>query len=210
MSDIAKNIKKLRQKKELTQEELAEKLYVTRQAVSNWETGKNQPDLDTLKNLAEALGSDVKDILYGPTPDENRRKKIIAAAAFCILAAVAWAVYVPLKKWAEYELKMRFRMEGWLLSSLAVRPLAFLLLGAAVAALISLWLNVPPMSRKVRRGMLAVGATISLLYAFLMLWYWFGLSFKWLSRPLSAWSKAPWTFLLPGALLFWGWPRKAG
>ena len=39
MSDIMKNIKRLRQRKGLTQEELGSKLHVTRQAVSNWETG---------------------------------------------------------------------------------------------------------------------------------------------------------------------------
>lgn len=41
MNDIGKNIKKLRQRNKLTQEELAETLRVTRQAVSNWETGKS-------------------------------------------------------------------------------------------------------------------------------------------------------------------------
>ena len=42
MNDIMKNIKRLRQERGLTQEELAEKLHVTRQAVSNWETGVSQ------------------------------------------------------------------------------------------------------------------------------------------------------------------------
>ena len=35
-------------------EELAEKLNVTRQTVSGWETGRRQPDLDTLKELADS------------------------------------------------------------------------------------------------------------------------------------------------------------
>ncbi len=89
MSGIARNIKKLRQKKGLTQEELAEKLYVTRQAVSNWETGKNQPDVDTLKSLAEVLETDIKEVINGPAFDLDRRKRIRAAAVLCVLTAAA-------------------------------------------------------------------------------------------------------------------------
>ncbi len=39
MSNVGKNIKKFRSEKGITQEELAEQLHVTRQAVSNWENG---------------------------------------------------------------------------------------------------------------------------------------------------------------------------
>ena len=39
MSEVANSIKKLRQEKRLSQEQLAEQLHVTRQAVSNWENG---------------------------------------------------------------------------------------------------------------------------------------------------------------------------
>ena len=39
MSDIPKNLKKFRKESQMTQQELAEHLNVTRQAVSNWETG---------------------------------------------------------------------------------------------------------------------------------------------------------------------------
>ena len=40
MADIGKTIRKLREEKNMTQDNLAEKMNVTRQAVSNWETGK--------------------------------------------------------------------------------------------------------------------------------------------------------------------------
>ena len=40
MNDIGKNIKRFRSDKNITQEQLAERLHVTRQAVSNWENGK--------------------------------------------------------------------------------------------------------------------------------------------------------------------------
>ena len=46
-------IYELRTKKGLSQEELAEKIFVTRQAVSRWETGETIPNIDTLKLLSK-------------------------------------------------------------------------------------------------------------------------------------------------------------
>ena len=65
MSEVANSIKKLRQEKQLSQEQLAEQLHVTRQAVSNWENGKTQPDVDTLTQLASAFDVSVERIIYG-------------------------------------------------------------------------------------------------------------------------------------------------
>ena len=62
---VGKNIKKLREKKGLTQDALAEKLGVTRQAVSNWETEKTQSDIDTLQKIAQILEVSVEEIIYG-------------------------------------------------------------------------------------------------------------------------------------------------
>ena len=42
MYDISKNLKKLRQQRNWTQQQMADVLFVTRQAVSNWETGVSQ------------------------------------------------------------------------------------------------------------------------------------------------------------------------
>ena len=47
----------LRTGKGLSQEELAEKLYVTRQAVSRWETGETVPNTETLKRLSALVGT---------------------------------------------------------------------------------------------------------------------------------------------------------
>ena len=65
MSEVSNSIKKLRQEKKLSQEELAEKLYVTRQAVSNWENGKTHPDIDTITKLANIFDVSVERIIYG-------------------------------------------------------------------------------------------------------------------------------------------------
>ena len=53
MHDIARNLKCLRRQRGLTQEELAARLHVTRQAVSNWERNRNLPELEILLSAAE-------------------------------------------------------------------------------------------------------------------------------------------------------------
>ena len=65
MSDISKHIKRIRQERGLTQEQLAEKMHLSRQAISSWETGKTSPDIDSLLALADILDTDVMELLYG-------------------------------------------------------------------------------------------------------------------------------------------------
>lgn len=57
---------KLRMQKGLTQEELAEKVYVTRQAVSRWENGETVPNTDTLKVLSKFYGVSINTLLGSP------------------------------------------------------------------------------------------------------------------------------------------------
>ena len=65
MNTIGQNIAELRKKKGLTQEELAEKMCVTAQAVSKWERDASYPDVTVLSALAQALGVSVAAIIEG-------------------------------------------------------------------------------------------------------------------------------------------------
>ena len=57
---------KLRTEKGLSQEELAAKLYVTRQAVSRWENGETVPNTDTLKLLSQFFEVSINTLLGSP------------------------------------------------------------------------------------------------------------------------------------------------
>ncbi len=59
-------LKSLRENRHLTQEALAERLMVTRQAVSRWETGETQPNTDTLKLLSKEFGVSINTLLGSP------------------------------------------------------------------------------------------------------------------------------------------------
>lgn len=58
-------IKHLREKKALTQAQLADILGITAKAVSKWETGKGLPDITSIEPLAKALGVSVSELLAG-------------------------------------------------------------------------------------------------------------------------------------------------
>ena len=51
--ELGKNIARIRKENNLTQDELAEKYYVTRQTISNWEIGKSYPDLETIVKISD-------------------------------------------------------------------------------------------------------------------------------------------------------------
>ena len=59
-------LKQLREKRDWTQEQLAERVMVTRQAVSRWENGETQPNTDTLKLLSRELDVSINTLLGSP------------------------------------------------------------------------------------------------------------------------------------------------
>ena len=69
-------LKELRKEKNITQEELAEKMLVSRRTVSRWETGTNMPDLDILIDISEFYDVDLREILDGGRRNEQMDKEM--------------------------------------------------------------------------------------------------------------------------------------
>ena len=61
--EFNEKLQELRKQKELTQEQLAEKLYVSRTAISKWESGRGYPNLDSLKAIARFFSVTVDELL---------------------------------------------------------------------------------------------------------------------------------------------------
>ena len=61
--EFNEKIQQLRRRRGLTQEELAEKLYVSRTAVSKWESGRGYPNIESLKAIAEFFSVTVDELL---------------------------------------------------------------------------------------------------------------------------------------------------
>ena len=77
-------IRKLREKKKMTQEELAEKIYVSSKAVSKWETGQGFPDISLLEPLAKALDISVIELLSGEDIRNTNRSFKMARGKFYV------------------------------------------------------------------------------------------------------------------------------
>lgn len=82
---LGENIFKLRKEYNLSQEQLAEKINVTRQTISNWELGETAPNPEQLKLLSkelnisidELLNNDIKQVLVEKVSNTEKLAKII-------------------------------------------------------------------------------------------------------------------------------------
>ena len=63
--EFHEKLQELRKNKGLTQEELAEALYVSRTAISKWESGRGYPSIDSLKQLSAYFAISIDDLLSG-------------------------------------------------------------------------------------------------------------------------------------------------
>ena len=107
---LSDNIRKYRKSKQMSQDELAEKLEVTRQSISLWETGQTQPSLDNIVALAklfdvstdalltdnEPKPEDAEPKISNPVNDEKKKKHI---PIFFIGAVVVFALVAAVLLW---------------------------------------------------------------------------------------------------------------
>ncbi len=77
MVEFGEKVKQIREERGMTQQTLAEKLYVTRQAVSRWERGARYPELLTAKKIAKILDVSLDELLSGEELKENIEKEPI-------------------------------------------------------------------------------------------------------------------------------------
>lgn len=80
--EIGNKIRKFRKESGLTQEQLAEKINVTKSRISNWEQGINRPDADIIGNICRALNVSPSDLLDVHLTDDElnvHEKKVIRA-----------------------------------------------------------------------------------------------------------------------------------
>ncbi len=115
MSKVSKNLKKIRTEKKMTQDALAEKIHVTRQAISNWENDKTKPDIESLEMLAEVLEVDIEELIYGEkkaviiSQDKTKQKnriKITLAIVGSILVASGLAILF-FGFWQEFSISLQ-------------------------------------------------------------------------------------------------------
>lgn len=224
MANVGKNIRALRKQCGMTQELLAERLFVSRQTVSNYETGKSEPDIEMLIRIAQEFGTDAGALIYGPPDLKARRRERRNAAILMAATLLAGVLLILLMREAEALREFSYIASQKLLISISALPAYFTLLGYALMRVVEAVFGARPMQKGRRALRWTTWGLIVLWYALLsplMLWClresWallLGQSIPNGSYPVPGYTFAllqyakVWLFLLPGAALWASRKRK--
>ena len=216
-NQIAKNIKIYREAAHLSQQALAERLHVSRQAISNWERGVSQPDLDSIFLLASEFQVDVTEIIYGKRPDDeflaSKPKRIKATIIMGIAFFIAILLSTTLVPYF-YVIRMYY-MATFTALSVTVLPVTYVIGTMFTLSLFSIWLDFRISNPYIRFFLIAFPVLITILYLAFMFAVLIGsetyasfnqiplvgIIFNWLLNY-------PVIFIIPGAMLFFGFNRK--
>ena len=90
---LGENLRAMRHSRNLTQKQAADRLGLTRQALSSYESNRTRPDIDMLTRLAALYGTNLESIIYGMTPGLKVRRRInTAAIALLVLLTLLTAI----------------------------------------------------------------------------------------------------------------------
>ena len=210
---MGSHIRKLRKKNSMTQQALADRLNVTRQAVSQWENGSTQPDLDTLAAIVGVFGVDITEVIYGEKkketsgPDPARRKRYLKGLiVFGGLSLVMLGLNLFLRPYLSHLFRTEYRLDFMYFRYFA-EPLLYLLIPVAALCGGSMIWDIRIKRRGVRWAIFSAAALWVLIHYSAGLMYWRDgapLEPRLIFRYLVFAYENPAIFLLPGMLLFLG------
>lgn len=129
LMEVGKTIKELRMDAGMSQDELAGKVFVSRQTISNWENGKFYPDVQSLSIIADIFGTSIDSLVKGDLPmmetritEQDTRSLKRDAVIYTALLAIALVVML-----------VAFSLENWL--ALAAGALTYVVAMYAIVAL---------------------------------------------------------------------------
>lgn len=147
----------------MTQEAMAEALFVTRQTVSNYENGRSRPDLDMLLKIAEVLETDVTALLYGPPISQSKKgsyRRLLLSGLILVAVTVLYAalsILAPSKSIFGYQYAIRS------LKQLTVLPVVMFVLGWILTHCLSIFCNLQPLqAEKVKVPRLIIGILLGI------------------------------------------------
>ena len=126
---LQENIRAFRQKKGMTQEELALRLHVVRQTVSKWEKGLSVPDAELLIRLAEVLEVSVAQLLGGEAETATEEKP---DAMIEQLSRINEQLAIKNRR-----AKRLWKIVAWILGAIAVLIILSLVFNVAVFSVVS-------------------------------------------------------------------------
>lgn len=208
MNAVGSHIRKLRKQRDLSQEALAEKLNVTRQAVSQWERGNTQPDIDMLKSIAEVMGVDIHEVIYGAkqktTPQQTPKQRKRHKAMFIVFGSIALVVgvisLILKNSWSSWLLWPDWYTDIYYTYWPCAKPIFYISISLGALYGCSLFWDIRIRSRMVRIILLGSTAAFMLVYLGVFVIR----SMFYLQLLVFAVKDYPAIFLLPGIGLFFG------
>lgn len=107
--ELGKQIRKYRKEQSLSQDELAEKVYVSRQTISNWENDKSYPDVNSLILLSEVFHTSIDNLIKGDVEvmkeqvkNEDRKEFEKISRIFSVLFLAMMITPIPLIHYLKY------------------------------------------------------------------------------------------------------------
>lgn len=141
MDRFTQNLRRARKAAGLTQQQLADRLHVTRQSVSSWELGRTEPDLQTLTELAEVFETDAGSLLgeAGRPAYPRLQKRFVTGFAVCagLLLAVSGLELGLFAYWRK--LLLHDYSPALYAAQLSVPPLLWYLAGLGAVCFFALW-----------------------------------------------------------------------
>lgn len=141
MDRFTQNLRRARKAAGLTQQQLADRLHVTRQSISSWELGRTEPDLQTLAELAEVFETDAGSLLgeAGRPAYPRFQKRFVLGFVVCagLLLAVSGLELGLFAYWRK--LLLHDYSPALYAAQLSVPPLLWYLAGLGAVCFFALW-----------------------------------------------------------------------
>ena len=186
---------------------MAERLHVTRQAISSWENGKNQPDVQTLEAIAKEFGVEIEEVIYGTRSVRNRKKLIVRAISLAVVTVACFIILYHVGQSISDWIAINYIVWPKILYLALLRPVVYVLIGSTVGAFVSVFASFVLKKTKDRCLCVALGIVIAVG---LSLW---GLSYFHTSIPITnvlsylghkIVFNTPVVYIVPGILLWLG------
>ena len=143
MDRFTQNLRRARKATGLTQQQLADRLHVTRQSVSSWELGRTEPDLQTLTELAEVFETDAGSLLgeAGRPAYPRLQKRFVTGFAVCaglllMLFCLELGLFAYWRKLALHDYGVALYAALW---KLFVPPLLWYFSGVGAVCFFAMW-----------------------------------------------------------------------
>ncbi len=178
---IGEKIYELRKKKNMSQEDLANVLNVSRQTISKWETGDSNPDFDKIVPLCNFFEISTDEFLRGGNPvleqtivRVNKRNKALTFS-LCIIIFVVMCILIAI--FEEFEINETMSM---IVSLAAIGAIAVILVYYFLSKPDDMELGVRKHQENKKRNLIISIGNLTVLIIYLSLSYFFGWQYTWI------------------------------